>query len=86
MCTDLDFSLLYILILGIYSKFARKNSFLALGVSIHREKRKSHWFRNQNWVVNPEEEGEITGTGRLELNKGGGGVDTVTSYCSKDSG
>ena len=31
-CTDLDLSLLYILILGTYSKFARKNNFLALGV------------------------------------------------------
>ena len=30
--TDLDLSLLYILILGTYSKFARKNNFLALGV------------------------------------------------------
>jgi len=32
LCTALDFSLLYILILGTYSKFARKNNFLALGV------------------------------------------------------
>jgi len=32
LCTDLDLSLLYILILGRYSKFARENSFLALGV------------------------------------------------------
>ena len=32
LCTDLDLSLLYILILGTYSKFARKNNFLALGV------------------------------------------------------
>jgi len=32
LCTDLYLSLLYILILGTYSKFARKNSFLALGV------------------------------------------------------
>jgi len=32
LCTDLDLSLLYILILGIYSKFARKINFLALGV------------------------------------------------------
>jgi len=31
-CTDLDLSLLYILILRTYSKFARKNNFLALGV------------------------------------------------------
>jgi len=30
--TDLNLSLLYILILGIYSKFARENNFLALGV------------------------------------------------------
>jgi len=30
--TDLDLSLLYILILGTYSKFARKIIFLALGV------------------------------------------------------
>jgi len=30
--TDVDLSLLYILILGTYSKFARKNNFLALGV------------------------------------------------------
>ena len=30
--TDLDPSLLYILILGTYSKFARKINFLALGV------------------------------------------------------
>ena len=32
MCTDLDHSLLFILILGTYSKFARNNLFLALGV------------------------------------------------------
>ena len=32
LCTDLDLSLLYILILGTYSKFARKNNFLSLGV------------------------------------------------------
>jgi len=32
LCTDLDFSLLYILILGTCSKFARKINFLALGV------------------------------------------------------
>jgi len=32
LCTDLDLSFLYILILGSYSKFARKNNFLALGV------------------------------------------------------
>jgi len=32
LCTDLDLSLLYILILGTYSKFARKIIFLALGV------------------------------------------------------
>jgi len=32
VCTDLDLSLLYILTLGTYSKFARKNNFLALGV------------------------------------------------------
>jgi len=31
-CTDLDLSLLYILILGTYSKFIRKNNFPALGV------------------------------------------------------
>jgi len=31
-CTDLDLSLLYILTSGTYSKFARKNNFLALGV------------------------------------------------------
>jgi len=31
-CTDLDLGLLYILILGWYSKFARENNFLALGV------------------------------------------------------
>jgi len=33
-CTDLDLSLLYILILGTYSNFARKNNFLALGVCL----------------------------------------------------
>jgi len=32
LCKALDLSLLYILILGTYSKFARKNNFLALGV------------------------------------------------------
>jgi len=32
LCTDLDIDFLYILILGTYSKFARKNNFLALGV------------------------------------------------------
>ena len=31
-CTDLDLSLLYILTSGIYSKFARENNSLALGV------------------------------------------------------
>jgi len=31
-CIDVDLSLLYILILGTYSKFARENNFLALGV------------------------------------------------------
>ena len=32
LCTDLHLSLLYILILEAYSKFARKNNYLALGV------------------------------------------------------
>ena len=32
LCRDLDLGLFYILILGTYSKFARKNNFLALGV------------------------------------------------------
>jgi len=32
LCTDLDLSLLYILILGTHGKFARENNFLALGV------------------------------------------------------
>ena len=32
LCTDLDLSLLYILVLGTCSKFARKINFLALGV------------------------------------------------------
>jgi len=32
LCTDLELSLIYILILGTYSKFARKNNFLTLGV------------------------------------------------------
>jgi len=32
LCTDLDLSLFYILIMGTYHKFARKNNFLALGV------------------------------------------------------
>jgi len=32
LCTELDLSLLYILTLGTYSKFTRKNNFLALGV------------------------------------------------------
>jgi len=32
LCTDLDFGLLYILLLGTYSKFARQINFLALGV------------------------------------------------------
>ena len=32
LCTDLDLSLLYILILGTHSKFARKINLLALGV------------------------------------------------------
>ena len=32
LCTDLDLSLLYILKLGTYSKFAWNNNFLALGV------------------------------------------------------
>jgi len=34
LCTALDLSLLYILILGTYSKFARENNFLSLGVCI----------------------------------------------------
>jgi len=33
LCTALDLGLLYILILGTCSKFARKNIFLALGLS-----------------------------------------------------
>ena len=36
LCTDLDLSLLYILILGTYSKFARKCNFPALGVCFPR--------------------------------------------------
>jgi len=32
LCTDIHLSLFYILILGTYSKFARNNNFLALGV------------------------------------------------------
>ena len=32
LCTDLDLDLLYILILGTYSKFAQKNYFIALCV------------------------------------------------------
>ena len=32
LCTTLDLGLLYILTFGTYSKFARKNNFLALGV------------------------------------------------------
>jgi len=32
LCTHLDLSLLYIMILGTYIKFARKINFLALGV------------------------------------------------------
>ena len=32
LCTDLDLSLLHILIFGTHSKFAGKNNFLALGV------------------------------------------------------
>jgi len=32
LCTDLNLSLFYILILGTYSKFAWENNFLALGV------------------------------------------------------
>ena len=32
LCTDPDLSLFYILTLGTYSKFARENNFLALGV------------------------------------------------------
>ena len=32
LCTELDLSLIYILILGTYSKFTRKNNFPALGV------------------------------------------------------
>ena len=32
LCTDLDLTLLYILILGTYGKFARQHKMLALGV------------------------------------------------------
>jgi len=32
LCTDLDLCLLYILILGTYSKFAWENNFLSLGI------------------------------------------------------
>ena len=33
LCTALDLGLLYILILGTYTKFAQENNFLSLGVS-----------------------------------------------------
>ena len=39
LCTALDPSLLYILMLGIYSKFARKNNFLSLGVAFRNSAR-----------------------------------------------
>ena len=32
LCTDLDLSVMYIMILGTYNKFARKINFLAVGV------------------------------------------------------
>jgi len=32
LCTDLDLSLMHIMILGTYNKFARRINFLALGV------------------------------------------------------
>jgi len=35
LCTDTDLGLHYILLLGKYSKFARKNNFRALGVCSH---------------------------------------------------
>ena len=38
LCTALDLGLLYILILGTYSKFARKNNFQALGVCIPHDR------------------------------------------------
>jgi len=47
-CTD-HLSLLYILILGIQSKFARKNNFLALGVCCPNTTKCVQQMRTRNW-------------------------------------
>jgi len=47
-CTDLDLSLLYNLILGTYSKFARKNNFLSL--CARRSHRRAALLRTLRWL------------------------------------
>jgi len=48
-CTDLDLSLLYNLILGTYSKFARKNNFLSL--CARRSHRRAALLRTLRWLL-----------------------------------
>jgi len=48
-CTDLDLSLLYNLILGNYSKFARKNNFLSL--CARRSHRRAALLRTLRWLT-----------------------------------
>jgi len=47
-CTDLDLSLLYNLILGTYSQFARKNNFLSL--CARRSHRRAALLRTLRWL------------------------------------
>ena len=47
-CTDLDLSLLYILVSGTYSKFARKNNFLSL--CARRSHRRAALLRTLQWL------------------------------------
>jgi len=47
-CTDLDLSLLYILVSGTHSKFARKNNFLSL--CARRSHRRAALLRTLRWL------------------------------------
>ena len=56
LCTDTDLGLHYILLLGKYSKFARKNNFRALGVCSHSPARARaaglpcHFWYSSKWT------------------------------------
>jgi len=59
VCTDLDLSFIYILISGTYSKFSRKNKFLARGVFFPQPCSSAGWMfaasrsrvQNSQWIV-----------------------------------